>query len=593
MNHEEFYYEEEVGYGRLYNKALVKRLLPFFKKYQGKILLAGLLLLFSSLFSILGPILLKHAIDVDIKLGNFTGLLRTTILYLLIQTAILVTDYFQRTGLMVTGEKAVADIKQSVFSHLLSLPVSFFDHNPVGRLITRVESDTEALKTLFTATSVVILQDLVMLVGMSVVMIIVNVKLYLIIFLLLPVFIFTLWRFQRRVRPIYIQIRKKIADMNNLVSESLKGLAVIQAFNREETFARKLDRLGGKKYAMEKAVSTLWYRIWFLVDFGEVLGLTFVLGLGGLWALKGQLTIGTLFLFVSYIARLFGPLRGLSDQINVMQRAFAAAERLFSILDTKPEEELLKEESIKFNTRINFSGVNFAYTDRETTLKGVSLDINRGEKIALVGETGGGKTSLVSLLLKFYRPQEGRIAIDGQDITEINKKDLRRLFGFVPQDVILFPGSVLENLRLFDKTIPPVKVHQAAERARIHKIILDFPAGYETNLIERGINLSAGERQLLSFARALVFDPEILILDEATSSVDPHTEHLIQEGLEELLKDRTAIIIAHRLSTIRRADRIFVVHRGEIIESGNHLELMRQRGYYARLYKLQYLKERG
>jgi ATP-binding cassette subfamily B protein len=317
--------------------------------------------------------------------------------------------------------------------------------------------------------------------------------------------------------------------------------------------------------------------------------------------------------------RLFMPLRGLSDQINVIQRAFASAERMFGILDTRSEETgKVKPLTTKFQKGIVFDAVNFAYEPRsfsqnsarnalpdssslqtigekvrgegrEWVLKDINLNIQKGEKVAMVGETGAGKTSIIGLLLRFYEPQLGKILLDEYDLHKLDKHTLRHYVGFVPQDVILFPGSVLENLRLFDETIPEDKVHTAAKRTRIHDKILDFPDGYATNLIQRGINLSHGERQLLSFARALVFDPEILILDEATSSVDPHTEHLIQEGLEELLKGRTAIIIAHRLATIQMVDRIIVLHKGSIVEQGSHSELLAQEGYYYRLYKLQYL----
>jgi ATP-binding cassette, subfamily B, multidrug efflux pump len=317
-----------------------------------------------------------------------------------------------------------------------------------------------------------------------------------------------------------------------------------------------------------------------------------VLGIGGLWALKGWLTIGSLFLFVSYITRVFQPIRGLSDQINVMQRAFASAERMFGIFDSPPEQgEQVTRQAAKLAQGLQVDKVDFGYEGRDLVLKDINLNIRKGEKIALVGETGGGKTSIISLLMKFYEPKAGRILVDGIDLRELDNKSLRRQIGFVPQEVILFPGTVLENLRLFDASVPAERAREAARRARIHEKILQFPQGYETNLVERGINLSLGERQLLAFARALVFDPEILVLDEATSSVDPHTEHLIQQGLEELLKGRTAIIIAHRLATIQMVDRIVVVHKGRIVQEGSHRELIAKDGYYNRLYRLQYLSQ--
>lgn len=590
MFDEDLFYLEEESKTKGLGRKLLPRIMPYFRKYWTKIATAAVLLLFSTVLSLFGPLLLKHAIDVDIKNSSIHGLIRTSLIYLALQIIIFLIGYFQRIQLSVVGEKAAADLKESLFQHVLNLPMSFFDKNPVGRLITRVESDTEALKLLFTSTAVVIVQDLALLVGMSVVMGIVNWKLYLLIMVLLPPFVYFFYWFQKRVRPIYVEVRRKVAEINNFINETIWGLPVVQAFNQEANFSKKMDSHNREKYQKEYDGMLLWNRVWFMVDFGEVLGFVIVLGVGGVWALKGLITIGTLFLFVSYISRLFMPVRGLSDQLNVMQRAFASGERLFGIFDTRTEETgKVKPISAKFQKGIAFDAVNFAYEGRDWVLKDINLNVKKGEKVALVGETGAGKTSIIGLLLRFYEPQLGKILLDEYDLHKLDKLTLRHYVGFVPQDVILFPGSVFENLRLFDETITEDRVHSAARRARIHDKILGFPEGYATNLIQRGINLSQGERQLLSFARALVFDHEILILDEATSSVDPHTEHLIQEGLTELLKGRTAIIIAHRLATIQMVDRIVVLHKGSIIEQGSHNELLAKEGYYYKLYKLQYL----
>jgi ABC-type multidrug transport system fused ATPase/permease subunit len=568
----------------------LRKLWPYFRRYRRTVFIAAFLLLFSTVLSVLAPLLLRHAIDVDIRFGSVGGLLRTSLIYLFLQVMVFVIGYFQRIELALVGENAAADLKEHIHHHVLNMPVSFFDQTPVGKLITRVESDTEALKNLFTTTAVVLTQNLVLLVGMSVVMAIINIKLCLIILALLPPFAYAFWWFQKRIRPVYVEVRKKVAEINTFINETLRGLPVIQVFNQERTFSEKMSRLNAEKFQKEYVGMKLWYRVWFLVDFGEVLGLVFVLGLGGLWALKGWITIGTLFLFVSYIARLFGPLRGLSDQLNTIQRALASAERVFGILDRPQEGEgATRPLRGNFSHEIAFRGIQFAYEGRELVFRDLNLRIQKGEKVALVGETGGGKTSVVSLLLKFYAPRAGHITIDGQDLQEIEKRSLRKQVGFVPQEVILFPGSILDNLRLFDETIPEEQVFEATQRVHVHERILEFPNGYETDLIERGINLSVGERQLLAFARALVFNPAVLILDEATSSVDPLTEGLIQEGLEVLLRGRTAIIIAHRLATIQMVDRIVVVHHGGIVEEGTHLELLEKGGYYAKLYELQYV----
>jgi ATP-binding cassette subfamily B multidrug efflux pump len=590
-----YYAEEETTETKGQTRKLLKGLLPYFKKFRAKIITAAVLLLISTVMGLFGPVLLKHAIDVDIKNGSIHGLIRTSIIYLALQLGVFLIGYYQRIALAYVGERAAALIKENLYKHIINLPMQFFDKNPVGRLLTRVDSDTEAIKNLFTTTAVVITQDLVLLVGMSVVMAIINYKLFLIILVLLPPFVYAFWWFQNKVRPIYLRIRRKIAEINNFVNESTQNLAVIQAFNREEYSQDKMERLSKEKYAQEYDGMKLWYRVWYLVDFGEVLGLVLVLGVGGLWALKGLVTIGTLFLFASYITRLFMPLRGLSDQLNIMQRAFASAQRIFKVFESETEKHISKEsimESSNNKPKVEFQDVCFSYDqNKDWVLKDINLTINTGEKIALVGMTGSGKTSIISLLLKFYNPQQGKILVNGNNIANINHQTLRSQFGFVPQDIILFPGSVFENLRLFDTNVPLSQVERAAGQIAIRKTIENFPSGFNTDLITRGVNLSVGERQLLSFARALVRNPDILILDEATSSIDPHTEHTIQEGLNTLLLNRTAIIIAHRLATIQMVDRIIVIHKGSIVEQGTHHELLRKQGYYYRLYRLQYLTQ--
>jgi len=568
----------------------LKRLWPFFARYLGRVLAASLLLLASTGLGLLGPVLLKRAIDLNIGKGDLAGLARTSLIYLAVQVAILLANYFQMVWLAQVGEKGAADLKQALFRHLLDLPMAFFDKTPVGKLISRVESDTEAVKLLFTRTAVVLLQSGLMLIGMSVIMAVTSWRLYLLVLALLPPFVVAFWLFQKKVRPLYLEVRRTVAETNSLVNEVLKGLPVIQVFCQQRRFAARMDELNRQKFRTELRAFGLWNVVWFLVDFGEIIGIGLVLGFGGVWALQGMLTIGTLFLFVSYITRLFGPLRQISDQLNVMQRAFASAERAFQLLDEPPEPMGPPAPApLQLNRALTLKNVTFSYDGENLVLQDINLVVRKGEKVALVGETGGGKTSIVNLLMKFYRCQAGRVEYDDRDVTQLDRHRLRRLVGFVPQEVIMFPGTVLDNLRLFDAAIPSAQVIAAAQRVRLHETILRFPHGYDTLLSEGGANFSLGERQLLAFARALVRDPELLILDEATSSVDPHTEHLLQEGLAELLQGRTAIIVAHRLATIQLADRIVVVHKGRIAEQGTHDELIGRDGIYAKLYRLQYV----
>lgn len=570
----------------------VRRLWPFFRQYAGRIAGAAALLLVSSGLGLLGPVLLKRAIDVNIAVRDLRGLGWTTLVYLAVSAGAIVAGYLQNVWLAQVGERGAADLKQALLRHLLDLPMSYFDKASVGKLVSRVESDTEALKMLFTRTTVALLQGVLMIIGMSVVMAVTNWRLYLVPAALMVPFALAFWVFQKKARPLYLEIRRVVGETNSLVSEALKGLPVIQLFGQQERFGRKMDELNRQKFRTEVRTFWMWNVVWFLVDFGEVICSGIVLAIGGFWALQGRLTIGTLFLFVSYITRWFGPLRMISDQINMMQRAFASAERAFRILDESTEPVGIgPKERLHLERQISCEGVNFAYDGQTFVLHDLDLVIRKGEKVAIVGETGGGKTSIVNLLMKFYLCQRGRIRYDDEELSTMHRHRLRRAIGFVPQEVVMFPGSVLDNLRMHDDSISREQVLAAAQRARIHDAVLRFPQGYDTVLAEGGTNFSLGERQLLAFARALVRDPEILILDEATSSVDPHTEQLIQQGLEELLRGRTAIIVAHRLATIRMADRVVVVHKGRVAEEGTHDELLARDGIYSKLYRLQYVDE--
>lgn len=561
---------------------------PYFRRHLGLVILAAGLLLASALLGLLGPILVKHAIDVDIASKSLAGLLRTAGYYLLVLLGTGVAGYAQALVLARVGERATADLKHAIFHHVLRLPATTLDSLAVGKLITRTEGDCEALRELFATTVTSLARNLVLVVGMGIVMATVNWRLFLIVFSLLPIFAAGLLLLQRRVQPLYLAIRKTAAAVNNFITEALHALPVVQAFNRQDWFGARFDELNRHRYQQELRGQQLWLFFWLLLDIGEVAALAAVLGLGGLWTLRGSLTVGGLFLFYSYISRLFGPLRGLSQQVNVAQRAVASAQRVFGLLD-QPEEPLAGQRFERLSSELRFEDVTFAYPGRPAALANVSFTVRRGERVALVGETGGGKTSIVALALKLYQPQSGRILFDGTDIRDLDARSLRQRIGFVPQEVMLFPGTVLDNLRLFDETIPAERVLAAARRARIHERLVALPDGYETNLVERGLNLSLGERQLLAIARAFVLDPEILILDEATSSVDPETERLIQEGIRELLAGRTAILIAHRLATVQMADRILVVAAGRVVQQGTHAELLAQEGQYQQLFRLQYL----
>lgn len=568
---------------------LLQFIWSFLKKYIKRIIIALFFIVISSALSLICPLLIRHAIDVELTSKNLTGLFLIVLLYLALQPIILLANYFQGIELFKVSEKAGIDLKEKIYAHAINLPVSYFDKNRVGQIMTKVENDSETLKTMFTGTAVVLITDFLLFIGMSAVMITINYKLYLFILaFLVPIGVVFLY-FQKKIRGIYTETRKKVANINSFINESVKGLPVLQAFCRENVFAKKMDSYNREKFEKELKAIKSWNFIWFFIVFGEDLCFVVILFIGGLWAIKGAITIGTLFLFVDYIVRMFSPLTGISEQLNVVQRAFASADRILTILNTSTEADEKNLEKLSFSKKLKMEGINFAYINDNWVLKNISLEINKGEKIAIVGETGGGKTTIAGLLLKFYSPQKGNIFVDDVKYSSLGKKVIGSLVAYVPQDLILFPGNIIENLRLFDESVPKEKVYESAKRCKIHDTILQFSQGYETNIIDRGINLSVGQRQLLAFVRALVFDKEIIILDEATSSVDPHTEHLIQEGIQELLKERTAIIIAHRLSTIQIVDKIIVLHNGKIIEEGSHKVLLKKGGFYSKLHKLQYL----
>uniref|UniRef100_A0A7V4CHZ4 ABC transporter ATP-binding protein n=1 Tax=candidate division WOR-3 bacterium TaxID=2052148 RepID=A0A7V4CHZ4_UNCW3 len=581
--------EEEIEKSK-FDIKILKFIFPYFKKHLPLFFLVNILLLLGTGIMVISPILLKRIIDVNIPNKDFRGLLFTVLIYGVLAAVSYFINFTQRVQITKLGEKIASQIKRDIFSHLLFSPITFFDKTPVGKIITRNESDVESLKMLFTSTAVTLFQDLVFLIGISVVMIIVSPLLYLILFILFPLFFIAFYLFSQKIRPIYLAIRRKVSEINNLISETMQGLFIIQVFRREDYFKNKMDSFGKEKFDLEVKGMGYWYRLWFFVDFGEVLAITLVLFFGSLLALKGKTTIGTLVLFFSYIIRLFQPLRGLSDLLNVFQRAIAAGERIFTLKKMEREEEVyLKEMPKKLEKSIRFVNVNFSYVADVPVLHNINFEIKKGEKVALVGETGSGKTTIISLLLGFYQPTNGEIFIDDLPYSQIPKSWIRKLISYVPQEIILFPGSVLDNLRLFNEEIDEEKVIEATKRVKIYERIKEFPEGFNTNILERGINLSLGERQLLSFARAMVFEPEIIILDEATSSVDPYTELLIQEGLFELWKGKTAIVIAHRLSTVKKVERIIVIHKGRIVEEGNHEELLKKEGYYYKLYQLQYV----
>jgi len=578
---------------------ILKKFLPRFIPYRKSLLFCIFLMVSYSFLSLAGPLLIRHAIDFNFKYKDFPGLMKTAGLYLLVLILSLSVNYFQRINLEIIGQQIIKKIRIDIFTHLTKMPQKFFDENPVGQMLSRVESDTEAVRQMFTYTVVVIITNVLMLLGVFTVMFFISPGLTLILLSLAPPIVFTVIYYNNKIIPLYVEVRKRTADVYAFLEEYLRGAVIIQAFSQEKNIMKKMDTINKAKLDMEypaRKYETVFGQIIFFLS---VVATALILGTGGYWVLKSSgsdsagLTIGTLVAFLAYIQRFFGPIFQLSDQINVIQRAFAGIKRIDDIMekslplysDSDKGREIPLSEGKKEG--IEFRNVWFAYKDEEWVLKDVSFYLSKGQRLAIVGPTGSGKTTVTSLLFKFYEPQKGEILVDGTDIKTIPVDILRKKLGLVLQDIILFPGNILDNLRMENEEISEDYVMKAIEEAGAKDLIEKLPEKLKTPLAEHGKNLSMGERQLLSFVRAMVFDPEILILDEATSSIDPSTEKKIQKATQTLLIGRTSIIIAHRLETILECDKILVLEKGSIKERGSHKELLDKKGIYWNLYQIQ------
>lgn len=577
-------------------KTAFGRLMPLLKNHIKMLIVCFLLLTGAILLSLYWPILLKQALDVDIKNGDFRALIVTVLIIGFIQGVTILLQYFQRIKLEIVGQNIMIDLKRKLFRHILSLDVSFFDKNPVGRLMARVESDTEALRLLFTNTVVLVVGDIILMIGIFGIMYYYSWRLASILLGIMPILVILTIIFERKTSPRFFEVRKKMAEVTATLTEFLHGMSIIQIFHRGAYARERVNFVNKLKFVDDRYVNIAMVLYFNTVFFFEYVMIALVLFFGVLWIESGAITVGTISMFIILIWRSFEPIWRTSEQLSNIQKAVAGAKRIFALLS---QESTLPDPAVpvvwkKLERGIRFENVWFSYTkDENYALKDASFEIPIGDKTALVGMTGGGKSTVISLLLRLYDPQKGRITVDGIDIRNIAKTDLRRRFALVLQDIYLFPGDVKSNITLEAESITDRQIIDSAQTVEAHRFIEKLPDGYKTRVSEKGANFSRGERQLLSFARALVADPDVLLLDEATSSVDPETERMIQSSLSRLMANRTSIIIAHRLSTILDVDQILVIKRGEIIEQGTHTELILQNGYYSKLFHLQFKNKNG
>ncbi len=524
----------------------------------------------------------------ELRTYDFVGILRAALLYLLMLLIGFILNYMDTWMLQKMGQKIVYQMREEVFTHIHSLSLTFFNSTPVGKLVTRVSNDTEAINELFSSILVKLFKNTVKIVGYAVVMISIDVRMAGLSFLLLPVVTFLTFLFQILSRKAYQITRTKITDLNTFLSEHISGMRLIQIFAREEA---KYKQFKGKSQELFEAN---WREVMIFAIFRpaiyltSILAMVIVIGGGSYWVLQGTLSLGTLFIFISYISSFFEPIQDLAEQFGTLQSSLASAEKIFSVLDVKPEiTSPASPVPVQIKGRIEFRHVWFAYEKDDYVLKDVSFVIEPGQKIAFVGATGAGKSSILNLIGRYFDIQKGEILIDGVNIRDIDTDVLRRAIGQVQQDVFIFTGDIKNNISLNNEEISLEQIQTAAQTVGADSFIQKLPGGYDEPVTERGSTLSAGQRQLLSFARTLAYDPTILVLDEATANIDTETESLITKALERLMEGRTTIMVAHRLSTIQHADKIIVMHHGEIREQGSHQELLHKNGLYRKLYDLQ------
>jgi ATP-binding cassette subfamily B protein len=585
--------QDEEVLGKAYDARLMRRLIRYLRPYRKQISVAFLLLLVDAALETVPPLLTMLAIDKYIAASNTAGLAVVAGLYVLTLAAKFLTEFVQSLMLQRTGQRIMFDMRMEIFTHLQRLSPSFYDRNPVGRLITRVITDVEVLNELFSSGLVSVFGDIFTLLGIIVAMLLLDWRMALVTMTVIPLIGLATAIFRARARDSYRRVRIAIAKINTFLNEHISGMSIVQLYNREKKSAAKFAGIN-EEHRLANMASVLAYA-WFypVIELLSSIALGLIIWYGGGQMIQGAMELGALVAFIQYSERFFRPIADMSEKYNILQSAMASSERVFTLLDTKieisnPEQAILPKEPASGD--IEFRNVWFSYNKsnpEDWILRDVSFHVRPGESVAIVGHTGAGKTTVTSLLLRFYDVQKGEILLDGRNITSLDLSYLRRAFAVVLQDVFLFSGTLESNIKL-GSDISSERILAAARDANLMPFIESLPNGLQHQVNERGTTLSVGQRQLLAFARALAHDPRVLILDEATSSVDTETEIQIRQAIDRLMQGRTSIVIAHRLSTIQKCDKILVMHKGRVREAGTHQELLARRGLYYKLYQLQY-----
>ena len=587
-------YEEEIA-GKAYDTRILARFARYVLPYRTSILCVLLILPLVAACRLAQPWIIKLAIDEHIITGRLDGLETIALAFMGILLIESLLSFLEVFLLQSVGQNVMANMREELFSHVMNLPVSWFDHVPTGSAVTRLTSDVEVLGEMFASGIITIIGDILLLAGIVSVMLWMNPKLSLVTFTVLPFLGYVTYTFRRRMRQSFREVRARLARLNSFLAESVGGMSIIQVFNRQRDEERRFNELNASYRDANMPVIFWDASLYAIVEALSSIAIALIIWYGGGEIVKGALTFGVLVAFIQYIEKFFTPIRDLSAKYSVMQGAMAALERIFALLDTEntaqaagdTEQTQQHQASSAPAPLIEFRTVSFAYRESENALEDLNLTIRQGERIALVGESGGGKTTITRLLTRLYEIDSGKILINGADIRSLPLSVLRRRIGIVLQDPCLFAGSIEFNICLGDEQAR-ASVRRAAAVVGADRFIDQLPHGYDEEVRERGNNFSTGEKQLISFARAVAFDPEILVLDEATASVDSASEQMIQHGIKALMQGRTSLVVAHRLSTIQDADRIVVIHRSRKMEEGTHQELMQLQGFYYRLHQLQF-----